>query len=179
VRPIRVPGAAVERPLAVVGGDRAGDGVRDVVATVVRGVCSASLEKLYRPGRAGARNGMRPSAACSTAARSVETAVAPLISYQEFLRFQALQEQEALARFDRLVARMAEQWLLTWPPPVRNWMPDAGRHRQRGSGPADPAPVCMTAYLPRHLQLGIFAAPVATGSISRNARRLYSINPAA
>jgi hypothetical protein len=52
---------------------------------------------------------MRPSAACSTAARSVETAVAPLISYQEFLRFQALQEQEALARFDRLVARMAEQ----------------------------------------------------------------------
>ena len=34
---------------------------------------------------------------------------AALISYEEFLRFQALQEQEVLARFDRLVTRMAEQ----------------------------------------------------------------------
>lgn len=30
-------------------------------------------------------------------------------SYEEFLRFQALQEQDVLARFDRLVARMAAQ----------------------------------------------------------------------
>ena len=34
---------------------------------------------------------------------------AALIPYEEFLRFQALQEQEVLARFDRLVTRMAEQ----------------------------------------------------------------------
>ena len=34
---------------------------------------------------------------------------AALISYEEFLRFQALQEQELLARFDQLVARMAQQ----------------------------------------------------------------------
>jgi len=34
---------------------------------------------------------------------------AALISYEEFLRFQALQEQDVMARFDRLVARMAEQ----------------------------------------------------------------------
>jgi prevent-host-death family protein len=34
---------------------------------------------------------------------------AALIPYEEFLRFQALQEQEMLARFDRLVTRMAEQ----------------------------------------------------------------------
>ncbi len=34
---------------------------------------------------------------------------AALIPYEEFLRFQALQEQQVLARFDRLVARMAEQ----------------------------------------------------------------------
>lgn len=34
---------------------------------------------------------------------------AALIPYAEFLRFQALQEQEVLARFDRLVTRMAEQ----------------------------------------------------------------------
>ena len=34
---------------------------------------------------------------------------AALIPYEEFLRFQALQEQEVLARFDRLVARMADQ----------------------------------------------------------------------
>jgi prevent-host-death family protein len=34
---------------------------------------------------------------------------AALISYEEFLRFQALREQDVLARFDRLVARMAEQ----------------------------------------------------------------------
>ena len=34
---------------------------------------------------------------------------AALISYEEFLRFQALQEQDVLARFDRLVARMAAQ----------------------------------------------------------------------
>lgn len=34
---------------------------------------------------------------------------AALISYEEFLRFQALQEQEVLARFDQLVTRMAEQ----------------------------------------------------------------------
>jgi hypothetical protein len=30
-------------------------------------------------------------------------------SYEEFLRFQALQEQDVLARFDQLVARMAAQ----------------------------------------------------------------------
>jgi prevent-host-death family protein len=34
---------------------------------------------------------------------------AALIPYEEFVRFQELQEQEVLARFDRLVARMAEQ----------------------------------------------------------------------
>ena len=34
---------------------------------------------------------------------------AALISYEEFLRFQALQEQETLDRFDGLIARMAEQ----------------------------------------------------------------------
>jgi len=34
---------------------------------------------------------------------------AALIPYEEFLRFQALKEQEVLARFDQLVARMAEQ----------------------------------------------------------------------
>jgi prevent-host-death family protein len=34
---------------------------------------------------------------------------AALISYEEFLRFQALQEQDVLARFDQLVARMAAQ----------------------------------------------------------------------
>ena len=34
---------------------------------------------------------------------------AALIPYEEFLRFQALQEQDVLARFDRLVVRMAEQ----------------------------------------------------------------------
>ena len=34
---------------------------------------------------------------------------AALISYEEFLRFQALQEREVMARFDQLVARMAEQ----------------------------------------------------------------------
>jgi len=34
---------------------------------------------------------------------------AALISYEEFLRFQALQEQDTLDRFDRLIARMAEQ----------------------------------------------------------------------
>jgi prevent-host-death family protein len=34
---------------------------------------------------------------------------AALIPYEEFLRFQVLQEQEVLARFDRLVARMAKQ----------------------------------------------------------------------
>jgi prevent-host-death family protein len=34
---------------------------------------------------------------------------AALIPYEEFLRFQALQEQEVLARFDELVTRMAEQ----------------------------------------------------------------------
>jgi hypothetical protein len=30
-------------------------------------------------------------------------------SYEEYLRFQALQEQDVLARFDQLVARMAAQ----------------------------------------------------------------------
>ncbi len=34
---------------------------------------------------------------------------AALIPYEEFLRFQALKEQDVLARFDRLVARIAEQ----------------------------------------------------------------------
>ena len=34
---------------------------------------------------------------------------AALIPYEEFLRFQELREQDVLARFDRLVARMAEQ----------------------------------------------------------------------
>ena len=34
---------------------------------------------------------------------------AALISYEEFLRFMRLQEQQVLARFDQLVARMAEQ----------------------------------------------------------------------
>lgn len=34
---------------------------------------------------------------------------AVLIPYEEFLRLQALQEQEVLARFDQLVARMAAQ----------------------------------------------------------------------
>jgi prevent-host-death family protein len=34
---------------------------------------------------------------------------AALIPYEDFLRFQALKEQDVLARFDRLVARMAEQ----------------------------------------------------------------------
>jgi prevent-host-death family protein len=34
---------------------------------------------------------------------------AVLISYEEFMRFQALQEQDVLARFDRLMTRLAEQ----------------------------------------------------------------------
>lgn len=34
---------------------------------------------------------------------------AALIPYEEFLRFQELQEQEVLTSFDRLTARMAEQ----------------------------------------------------------------------
>ena len=34
---------------------------------------------------------------------------AALIPYEEFLRFQVLQEKDVLARFDLLVARMAEQ----------------------------------------------------------------------
>ena len=34
---------------------------------------------------------------------------AALISYQDYLCFQALQEQQVLARFDELVTRMAEQ----------------------------------------------------------------------
>lgn len=34
---------------------------------------------------------------------------AALISYDEFVRFQLLQEQEVLARFDQLMARMASQ----------------------------------------------------------------------
>ena len=34
---------------------------------------------------------------------------AVLISYKEFMRFQALQEQDVLANFDRLMARLAEQ----------------------------------------------------------------------
>jgi prevent-host-death family protein len=34
---------------------------------------------------------------------------AALIPYEEFLRFQVLNEQDLLARFDQLVERMAEQ----------------------------------------------------------------------
>jgi prevent-host-death family protein len=34
---------------------------------------------------------------------------AALIPYEEFLRFQALNEKDLLARFDQLVVRMAEQ----------------------------------------------------------------------
>lgn len=34
---------------------------------------------------------------------------AVLIPYEEFLHWQALQEQEVLARFDQLITRMAEQ----------------------------------------------------------------------
>ena len=34
---------------------------------------------------------------------------AALISYEEFLRFHALQDHDVMARFDQLVARMAEQ----------------------------------------------------------------------
>ena len=34
---------------------------------------------------------------------------AALIPYEEFLRFQELKEQDVLARFDQLVARMTEQ----------------------------------------------------------------------
>lgn len=34
---------------------------------------------------------------------------AALIPYEEYLRFQELQEQDVLTRFDRLAARMAEQ----------------------------------------------------------------------
>ncbi len=34
---------------------------------------------------------------------------AALIPYEEFLRYQELHEQDLLARFDELVARMAEQ----------------------------------------------------------------------
>jgi prevent-host-death family protein len=34
---------------------------------------------------------------------------AVLIPYEEFLHWQALQEQEVLARFDQLMARMADQ----------------------------------------------------------------------
>ncbi len=34
---------------------------------------------------------------------------AALIPYEEFLRFQELREQDVLARFDQLMARMAEQ----------------------------------------------------------------------
>jgi prevent-host-death family protein len=34
---------------------------------------------------------------------------AVLISYKEFMRFQALQEQDVLAHFDRLMTRLAEQ----------------------------------------------------------------------
>ncbi|MBN1641868.1 MAG: type II toxin-antitoxin system Phd/YefM family antitoxin [Anaerolineae bacterium] len=34
---------------------------------------------------------------------------AALISYEDFLAFQALQEQEVLARFDELVTRMTER----------------------------------------------------------------------
>lgn len=34
---------------------------------------------------------------------------AALVPYEQFLRFQALQEQEVLARFDQLVSRMADK----------------------------------------------------------------------
>ena len=34
---------------------------------------------------------------------------AALIPYEEFFRYQALREQDVLARFDALMARMAEQ----------------------------------------------------------------------
>lgn len=34
---------------------------------------------------------------------------AALISYEDYLSFQALQEQQVLARFDELMARMAER----------------------------------------------------------------------
>ena len=34
---------------------------------------------------------------------------AALISYEDYLSFQALQEQQVLARFDELITRMAEQ----------------------------------------------------------------------
>ena len=34
---------------------------------------------------------------------------AVLIPYEEYLRFQALQEEDVLANFDRLMMRMAEQ----------------------------------------------------------------------
>lgn len=34
---------------------------------------------------------------------------AALIPYEDFLRFQEMQEKEVLVRFDRLLARMAEQ----------------------------------------------------------------------
>jgi len=34
---------------------------------------------------------------------------AVLIPYEEYLRFQALQEEQVLARFDLLITRMAEQ----------------------------------------------------------------------
>jgi prevent-host-death family protein len=34
---------------------------------------------------------------------------AVLISYEEFTRYQALQEQEVLANFDKLTARLSEQ----------------------------------------------------------------------
>jgi prevent-host-death family protein len=34
---------------------------------------------------------------------------AALISYDDYLRFEALREQDLLSRFDQLVARMAEQ----------------------------------------------------------------------
>lgn len=34
---------------------------------------------------------------------------AVLISYEDYLRFQELQEQEVITRFDQLVARMAQQ----------------------------------------------------------------------
>jgi len=34
---------------------------------------------------------------------------AAIISYEEFVRYQGLQEQEILARFDALIARMAQR----------------------------------------------------------------------
>ncbi|MEW5985814.1 MAG: type II toxin-antitoxin system Phd/YefM family antitoxin [Chloroflexota bacterium] len=34
---------------------------------------------------------------------------AVLVPYEEFIRFQEMQEQEVLSRFDRLLARMARQ----------------------------------------------------------------------